>query len=70
MTLPQGTGEAGRFVCMRCNVALEVGKAEASYLDHAFPVDLPRCPKCGFVYISEELAMGKMLKVEQAMEDK
>jgi hypothetical protein len=32
--------------------------------------DLPQCPVCGFVMISEELALGKMAEVEQALEDK
>jgi len=51
-------------------VPLEMGKVEASYLGQSFPVELPRCPSCGFVYVSEELALGRMLKVEQALEDK
>ena len=58
------------LVCAACDVALEPGKVEASYLGQSFPVDLPRCPNCGFVYVSEDLALGKMLKVEQALEDK
>jgi hypothetical protein len=58
------------FVCLACDRPLEVGRVEASYLGQKFPVDLPRCPSCGFVYVSEELAGGKMLKVEQALEDK
>lgn len=33
-------------------------------------IDLPRCPKCGLVLITEELARGKMLEVEKALEDK
>ena len=61
---------AGDLVCMACDRALEVGRVEASYLGQTFPVDLPRCPGCGFVYVSEDLASGKMLKVEQALEDK
>jgi hypothetical protein len=47
-----------------------MGKVEAVYLGQRFPVELPRCPQCGFVYVSEELALGRMLKVEQALEDK
>jgi hypothetical protein len=47
-----------------------MGRVVASYLGQSFPVELPRCPSCGFVYVSEELALGKMLKVEQALEDK
>lgn len=65
-----GGGDAADLVCFACGVPLEIGSVEASYLGQSFPVDLPRCPKCGFVYISEELASGKMLKVEQALEDK
>lgn len=58
------------LICVACDVPLEIGRVEATYLGQSFPVDLPRCPKCGFVWISEDLALGKMLKVEQAMEDK
>ncbi|SJZ66547.1 DVU_1557 family redox protein [Consotaella salsifontis] len=58
------------LVCARCDVPLEMGKVNASYLGQVFPVDLPRCPSCGFVYVSEELAYGRMLNVEQALEDK
>lgn len=58
------------LICLACGVALEPGRIEASYLGQTFPVDLPRCPRCGFVYVAEELAAGKMLKVEQALEDK
>jgi len=58
------------LVCAACDRPLEMGKVEATYLGQRFPVELPRCPNCGFVYISEELALGRMLKVEQALEDK
>jgi hypothetical protein len=58
------------LICAACNVPLQMGKVEAAYLGQRFPVELPRCPSCGFVYISEEIASGKMLKVEQALEDK
>jgi hypothetical protein len=67
---PAGAPDLANLVCAACDVPLEMGKVEASYLGQAFPVDLPRCPRCGFVYVSEELASGKMLKVEQALEDK
>jgi hypothetical protein len=65
-----GAATALELVCFRCDLPLVPGKVEASYLGQTFPVDLPRCPSCGFVYVSEELATGKMLKVEQALEDK
>ena len=62
--------ELANLVCAVCDRPLEMGKVEASYLGQRFPVELPRCPSCGFVYVSEELAGGKILKVEQALEDK
>lgn len=70
MTDAATTPEAPAMICLACDVPLEPGKIEATYLGQTFPVDLPRCPKCGFVYVSEELAAGRMLKVEQALEDK
>jgi len=62
--------DAASLMCAACDRPLEMGKVQASYLGQTFPVELPCCPKCGFVYVSEELALGRMLKVEQALEDK
>ncbi len=45
-------------------------KAYFSYLDHSFHTDLLRCPRCGQVFIPEELVKGKMQEVEMALEDK
>ncbi|HTY98897.1 MAG TPA: hypothetical protein VMB75_03635 [Rhodocyclaceae bacterium] len=56
--------------CARCQRPLEPGKVKASYLGNSFEVELLRCPGCGFVYVPEALALGKMLQVEQALEDK
>lgn len=58
------------LVCAQCQLPLQTGKVTAKYLGNTFPVDLLRCPGCGFVYVSEDLALGKMLQVEQALEDK
>ena len=60
----------GKLKCMKCNVPLEKGKAKFMYLENGFPVEMPVCPKCGFVYVPEELALGKVLAVERALEDK
>ncbi|HWQ50167.1 MAG TPA: hypothetical protein VN369_00060 [Terriglobales bacterium] len=60
----------GKLTCNKCRVALIKGSATFAYLDNAFPVELPVCPKCGFVYVPEELALGKVLSVERALEDK
>jgi len=56
--------------CVKCKVRLVPLKTTFTYLKHEFYVDLPRCPSCGQVYVSEELARGKMAEVETSLEDK
>ena len=58
------------LICAKCQLALTLSKVNATYLGNTFPVDLMRCPGCGFTYVPEALALGKMLQVEQALEDK
>ena len=58
------------LICAKCQQPLVLGKVNASYLGNDFPVDLLRCPGCGFTYVPEALALGKMLDVERALEDK
>jgi NAD-dependent SIR2 family protein deacetylase len=58
------------MVCQKCNVPLESGPVTVQYMENAFPVELPRCPQCGLVFVPEPLATGKMLEVEKALEDK
>lgn len=60
----------GELRCLKCGVPLAKGRAKFTYLDNGFPVELPVCPQCGFVYVPEELALGKVLSVERALEDK
>ena len=56
--------------CDRCDAALEEQKVHFTYLGHAFQTTLPRCPKCGQVYIDEETTKGRMAQVEMELEDK
>ncbi|NLW80498.1 MAG: DNA-binding protein, partial [Desulfovibrionales bacterium] len=44
------------WVCEPCGERMESGKVELTYLGNAFHVELPVCPRCGAVYIYEELA--------------
>lgn len=60
----------GTYLCVRCNVPLEPGKVVLQYMGNDFPVELPKCPVCGQTLIPEELALGKILQVERALEDK
>ncbi|HTZ19154.1 MAG TPA: hypothetical protein VMB78_12030 [Dissulfurispiraceae bacterium] len=62
--------EAPDLICARCAVKMAMGKVTVAYLGSEFPVELFKCPSCGTVFVPEELATGKMLQVEQALEDK
>jgi ribosomal protein S27AE len=56
--------------CAKCGVNLEPALVTVEYLGNEFSTELPRCPKCGLVLISEQVALGKMAQVEQILEDK
>jgi len=58
------------WICEPCGAPLEQGKVELDYLGNTFHVELPVCPKCGAVFVYEELALGRILEVEQLLEDK
>lgn len=58
------------LICVKCNVQLVSSKTTFSYLKHEFYANLPCCPACGQVYVSEELAKGRMADVETELEDK
>ena len=60
----------GAITCAHCKVALTPGKVIAAYLGFEFPIELLRCPDCGAIYVPPSLATGKMLQVEQMLEDK
>lgn len=56
--------------CCRCGINLVVAPVQVEYLGNRLTAELPRCPQCGFVLISEEVALGKMAEAEQILEDK
>ena len=58
------------WVCGRSCSPLEAGSVTVAYMGNRFTTELPVCPGCGFVLISETLALGKMAEVEQILEDK
>ncbi|MDR0653239.1 MAG: hypothetical protein LBG12_08020 [Synergistaceae bacterium] len=60
----------GRLLCGTCGVELEMMRTQFSYLGHVFHTNVPRCPKCGQVFIAEELAKDRMAEVETSLEDK
>lgn len=58
------------LLCSKCNVLLEPGKVHITYLISTFPAEILKCPKCGMIYIPEDVALGKMVEVEKTLEDK
>lgn len=62
--------EHADWVCGRCGIPLVLAEVNVEYLGNAFPVELPKCPKCGLVYVPEEIALGRMAEVEKELEDK
>lgn len=58
------------WTCAKCGVKLEPAPVTVEYLGNEFTAELPACPKCGLVLVSEEVATGKMAEVEQILEDK
>lgn len=56
--------------CDKCDRPLELQTTMVCYLKYDFPVNMLKCPTCGFVLVAEDLALGKMAEVEQLLEDK
>jgi hypothetical protein len=61
----------GNLICSKCKVPLELKEVTIDYLDYHFENEkAPRCPRCGLIYISEELVNGKVTKLETLLEEK
>lgn len=58
------------LICNKCWVPLEEIEVTFAYLDKQFRHKVDRCPRCGQVYIPEELAKGRMAEVEKILEEK
>ena len=56
--------------CFRCDEVLVSDKVFLKYLTSAFPTQLLKCPKCGLIYISDEMIMTKAVEVEKTIEEK
>jgi len=64
------SGNIDGWVCAKCGAALILHNTIFAYMGMTFSHEVLRCPVCGMVLISKELADGKMAEVEQLMEDK
>ncbi|MBQ6361732.1 MAG: YgiT-type zinc finger protein [Lachnospiraceae bacterium] len=59
-----------KMICLECGTELVPQKTVFKYMDHQMTHVVPRCPKCGKVFISAELAETKIADVEAELEDK
>lgn len=64
------TPEEGQWICRKCGDPLVPRPVSITYLEGAFTVELAACPSCGLALVPENLATGRMLEVEQLLEDK
>jgi uncharacterized protein with PIN domain len=58
------------LICKKCNEELVLEKVYLEYLDHRVSHDFLVCPKCGNLYIPEDITEGKMADLEKWLEDK
>ena len=60
-----------QLICSKCGLALELRDITIDYLDYHFENEKAlRCPKCGLIYIPEEVVNGKVTKLETLLEEK
>ena len=62
--------EERKLKCFKCGVPLEIQTVFLEYSCNSLHTDLPVCPICGQVYMSEEMARTKAVEVEQQFEEK
>ncbi|MGE4537525.1 MAG: DVU_1557 family redox protein [Desulfovibrio sp.] len=62
--------QSGDWTCAGCGGPLEPRETDVTYLEGGFNITLLTCPKCNMALLPEYVAMGKMLEVEQLLEDK
>lgn len=65
----KASAETG-WLCAACSLSLELATVKLAYMDETFAVDLPSCPACQRILVSEEQAVTKMALAERMLEDK
>ena len=58
------------WICAKCGAVLAPKKKIFSYMGTTVSHEVLGCPVCGMVFISKQLADGKMTEIEQMLEDK
>ena len=63
-------GKKSKLICDKCQVEMVEMDTQFLYLDRSFRHKVLRCPKCGQIFIPEQLARVRMREVEATIEDK
>ena len=58
------------MICTKCNEELQMMQASIDYLSFHLTEKVLCCPKCGQVFIPEELVDGKIAELETTLEEK
>ena len=58
------------LICLKCNCKLEYENTNLYYITYTVSEKFLRCPQCKQVFIPEEIVLGKMVEVEETLEDK
>jgi len=58
------------WTCLKCDRKLELATVKLKYMEETFGVDIPACPSCQRIFVSEEDATRKMALAEKMLEDK
>jgi hypothetical protein len=58
------------WLCVECDIFLELATVKLTYLDETFAAETPACPSCQRVFVSEADAVDKMALAEKMLEDK
>jgi hypothetical protein len=70
MKTVQATDDDLKWVCHLCHKHLVAGPVNVTYMGNRFTTELPQCPGCGWVLVTEAVALGKMAEAEAILEDK
>ncbi|MDD3846780.1 MAG: hypothetical protein PHC90_10525 [Syntrophorhabdaceae bacterium] len=62
--------ETLEWICVKCDRKLELATVKLKYMEETFGVEIPACPSCQRIFVSEEDATGKMALAEKMLEDK
>jgi len=58
------------WTCTKCDRRLELATVKLKYMEETFGVDIPACPSCQRIFVTEEDATQRMALAEKMLEDK